>query len=269
MLGCCQASALADNVATKRSQFAAPPPVVPAEVETVRFADPRLPAVRVVRGMPAGAPPPPAPAAPAVPQFQKTPKNTEIVSFGDGTGRTVAVVRGSGFDGAEGTRVPLAGPVSRMRVETMRFSDPLVSTVSVVRGESAADLGLALFGSADDGELNRVAFAIDGVESGHGSNLAMWKYDLGGPQGPMQISAAAALDVGGGNRFDMRENRMLGRAYVALLYRRYGNWPDAIAAYNWGPGNFDAWVAAGRPMERLPLETARYLSRVLRDAFFL
>ena len=233
MLGYGQAPALADNV-TKRSQVAAAPSVAATEVETVRFADPRLPAVRVVRGRPTDAPLPPVPAAPALPQFQKTPRNTEIVSFGDGTGQTVAVVRGSGFE-SEGAGAPLAVPVSRMRVETMRFADPLASTVSVVRGESAASLGLELFGSADDGELNRVAYAIDGVESGHGSNLAMWRYDLGGPQGPMQISAAAALDVGGGNRFDMRENRMLGRAYVALLYRRYGNWPDAIAAYNWGP----------------------------------
>jgi soluble lytic murein transglycosylase-like protein len=50
------------------------------------------------------------------------------------------------------------------------------------------------------------------------------------------------------------------------MFQRYGNWPDALAAYNWGPGNLEAWIAAGRPTERLPSETARYVRRVLRDA---
>ena len=36
-----------------------------------------------------------------------------------------------------------------------------------------------------------------------------------GPQGPMQVSAAAAADVGSGDRFDETENRALGRAYLA------------------------------------------------------
>ena len=72
--------------------------------------------------------------------------------------------------------------------------------------------------------------------------------------------------MGGGNRFDLRENRLLGRAYLAQMFQRYGNWPDALAAYNWGPGNLEAWITAGRPSERLPSETARYVRRVLRDA---
>jgi soluble lytic murein transglycosylase-like protein len=97
----------------------------------------------------------------------------------------------------------------------------------------------------------------------------MWRSELDGPQGPMQVSAAAALDVGGGDRFDLRQNRLIGRAFLARLYERYGNWPDAIAAYNWGPGHLDQWIAEGRPAERLPQETARYLLKVLRDALLL
>ena len=83
----------------------------------------------------------------------------------------------------------------------------------------------------------------------------------------MQVSAAAALDVGGGDRFDLHQNRLLGRAYLAQMFRRYGNWSDALAAYNWGPGNVDLWIAGGRNPDRLPLETVRYIARVLRDAF--
>ena len=81
----------------------------------------------------------------------------------------------------------------------------------------------------------------------------------------MQVSAAAAIDLGGGDRFDLVQNRQLGRAYLALLYRRYGNWPDAVAAYNWGPGNFDTWVNSGRATDKLPLEVERYRDRVLND----
>ena len=58
----------------------------------------------------------------------------------------------------------------------------------------------------------------------------------------------------------------LGRAYLARMYRRYGNWPDAIAAYNWGPGNLDAWIGGGRPADKLPLAVERYRNRVLREA---
>src|SRR6266480_4578987 len=84
--------------------------------------------------------------------------------------------------------------------------------------------------------LDRVAIAVDGAESSHGNDMAMWRPDPSGPQGPMQVSEAAATDVGGGDRFDALQNRAIGRAYLLQLYGRYHNWPDAIAAYNWGMG---------------------------------
>jgi hypothetical protein len=138
----------------------------------------------------------------------------------------------------------------------------------VVRGStSRAAFSIDLFGPASAGELDRIAFAVDGVESRHGADPGMWRPEPGGPQGPMQVSAAAALDVGGGDRFDLRQNRLLGRAYLAQMFRRYGNWPDALSGYNWGPGNTDQWIGTGRRPERMPLETVRYIGRVLRDAF--
>src|SRR4051794_18539106 len=48
--------------------------------------------------------------------------------------------------------------------------------------------------------LDRVATAVDGAESSHGKDIAMWRPDPSGPQGPMQVSQAAATDVGGGDR---------------------------------------------------------------------
>ena len=114
--------------------------------------------------------------------------------------------------------------------------------------------------------LDRVAYAVDGAESSHGADQAMWRADPSGPQGPMQVSAAAATDVGGGDRFDPDQNREIGRAYLAQLYRRYRDWPDAVAAYNWGIGNLEAWVKAGRPADGLEFGVAAYLGRVLHDS---
>jgi hypothetical protein len=114
--------------------------------------------------------------------------------------------------------------------------------------------------------LDRVAIAVDGAESSHGEDRGMWRPDPSGPQGPMQVSEAAATDVGGGDRFDLTQNRAIGRAYLAQLYGRYKNWPDTIAAYNWGLGKMDAWVKAGRPPDKLLTGVAVYLRRVLHES---
>ncbi len=123
--------------------------------------------------------------------------------------------------------------------------------------------GAARFFSGRAPGLDRIAAAIDAAESNYGTNPRMMRADFEGPQGPMQISAIAAADIGGGNRFDLRENLVLGRAYLAYMQRRYGNWADAIAAYNWGPGHMDAWLHEGRHTDRLPAEVARYTGQVL------
>jgi transglycosylase-like protein with SLT domain len=125
-----------------------------------------------------------------------------------------------------------------------------------------AAFGAPQFASAD-GLLDRIAYAVDGAESSHGSDPRMWRGELDGPQGPMQVSAAAAADAGGGDRFDETQNRVLGRAYLAQMYRRYGSWPDAIAAYNWGPGHLDEWIGGGRPPDKFPAGVERYRNRVL------
>jgi len=115
-------------------------------------------------------------------------------------------------------------------------------------------------------QLDRIALGVEGAESSYGKNPAMWRPDPAGPQGPMQVSEKAETDVGGGNRMDVAQNRAMGRAYLALLHRRYGNWPDAIAAYNWGMGKLDGWIRAGRPSEKLLPGVAVYLQRVLRES---
>jgi hypothetical protein len=123
-------------------------------------------------------------------------------------------------------------------------------------------IGTAQVASAGD-ILDRIAFGVDGAESSHGGDPGTWRSEPNGPQGPMQVSAAAAADVGGGDRFDETENRALGRAYLAHMFRRYGSWPDAIAAYNWGPGHLDEWIGGGRPADKFPAAVQHYRNRVL------
>jgi Transglycosylase SLT domain len=215
--------------------------------------------------------------------IRKNAGNTEIVSFADPRQHPVKVVRGGkGLPGQTAAAVSGAAPEEPARrpirgdVEVVSFTNQLERPVTVLRGGPVEAIGadpataatspyLDLFAAAGGAELDRVAFAVDGAESSHGTDPGMWHPELGGPQGPMQVSAAAASDSGGGDRFDLRQNRLLGRAYLARLYRRYGNWPDTVAAYNWGPGNMDAWIAQGRPTEGLPLEVERYRDRVLSD----
>jgi Transglycosylase SLT domain len=111
--------------------------------------------------------------------------------------------------------------------------------------------------------LDHMAYAVDGAESSHGTDPRMWRAEPNGPQGRMQVATAAAIDAGGGDRFDEQQNRALGRAYLARMYRRYGSWADAVAAYNWGPGRMDEWIGGGRSIEKFPASVAHYRSRVL------
>ena len=214
--------------------------------------------------------------------IRKNARNTEIVTFSDKRLRPVHVVRGGPVVAAVSIAVP-GSPAQRpirVAVQVVSFAIPWMQPVTVLRGAPVARLdlfaarapnpgGFALFGAARAADLDRVAFAVDGAELGHGADPAMWRPELDGPQGPMQVSAAAAIDSGGGDRFDLIQNRLLGRAYLALLYRRYGNWPDTVAAYNWGPANLEAWIAQGRPPAALPIEVERYRDRVLRDGGML
>jgi hypothetical protein len=114
--------------------------------------------------------------------------------------------------------------------------------------------------------LDHIANAVDGAESSHGQDPGMWRPDPSGPQGPMQISASAATDVGGGDRFDLTQNRVMGRTYLEQLHRRYRNWPDAIAAYNWGLGKMDNWIKAGRLPDQILPGVVVYVRRVISDS---
>jgi Transglycosylase SLT domain len=188
----------------------------------------------------------------------------EIVTFGDLPARPVRVIRG---EADRVTAMPDSPrPTHAMSLQLVTFVDSQDRPVSILRGSALRGTDTELFGPASFADLDRVAFAVDGAESSHGADLGMWRPEPSGPQGPMQITAAAAIDVGGGDRYDLAENRVMGRSYLARMYRRYGNWPDAVAAYNWGPGNLDSWISAGRAASKFPPQVEHYRDRVLDDA---
>jgi hypothetical protein len=81
-----------------------------------------------------------------------------------------------------------------------------------------------------------------------------------GAQGLMQLMPETARELGVHDSFDPVENVMGGTRYLKRLLDRYqGDKRLALAAYNWGMGNLE------RNPDKLPRETARYVSQVLKQ----
>ena len=52
-------------------------------------------------------------------------------------------------------------------------------------------------------------------------------------------------------------------AYLRKLFNRFGNWGDALAAYNWGQGNLDRYKKG--ELTSMPTETKRYVNQISGD----
>lgn len=63
----------------------------------------------------------------------------------------------------------------------------------------------------------------------------------------------------GQDRFDPEDNINAGAAYLGQLYRQFGNWDDALAAYNAGPNR---WMRVKAGTATAPAETTAYVPRV-------
>jgi soluble lytic murein transglycosylase-like protein len=83
-----------------------------------------------------------------------------------------------------------------------------------------------------------------------------------GAMGLMQVMpgtwSALREDHGlGADPFDPRDNIIAGTAYLRAMLDRYGTVGGMLAAYNAGPGRYDAYLSEGSP---LPAETRAYVA---------
>ncbi|MBL7233234.1 lytic transglycosylase domain-containing protein [Komagataeibacter oboediens] len=101
--------------------------------------------------------------------------------------------------------------------------------------------------------------AVMQVESGRDAHAISAK----GAMGLMQIMPATwqglQHDLGlGADPFDPQDNILAGASYLRMLHDRYGD-AGFLAAYNAGPGRYEAHLVTGRP---LPQETRDYVASV-------
>jgi soluble lytic murein transglycosylase-like protein len=82
-----------------------------------------------------------------------------------------------------------------------------------------------------------------------------------GAQGLLQFMPATwAQYGGGGNVFDPQTAATAGAQYMAALFKQFGAWSLALAAYNAGPGNVSKY--GGIPPFA---ETQNYVSKIISD----
>jgi len=102
--------------------------------------------------------------------------------------------------------------------------------------------------------------SIYSAESSRGKNLVSPK----GALGPFQFMPGTAADYGlhGKDVFDLNKSASAAASYLHNLMKMFnGNLQDAVAAYNWGPGN-----VMRKGLSSMPKETSDYLRRVLGSA---
>lgn len=80
-----------------------------------------------------------------------------------------------------------------------------------------------------------------------------------GAQGIAQFMPATARELGIDPLNPAQAINAAG-LYLARLYRMFGNWSEALAAYNWGMGNVQR-----KGLGSAPRETRNYYSQILAD----
>jgi hypothetical protein len=115
--------------------------------------------------------------------------------------------------------------------------------------------------------LDNISHAIALTESGdeHFDKNGKVKISPKGAIGVGQFMPGTAKDRGI-DPYDEAQNRAEIPKLAGELFDKYGNWDDALAAYNWGPGNVDKWIARGRNEDQMPAETRNYISDTIRRA---
>lgn len=147
----------------------------------------------------------------------------------------------------KGTLAPLGSPENLSVVNTGNMPGP---TKQAIINEATAqnvppELALAVAMTESDGN--------------HGISDSK-----AGAQGLFQLMPGTAKELGVNAR-DMAQNIRGGVSYLKKMLDKYGgNYELALAAYNWGPGNVDKWLASGRGVsgQDMPAETRAYARTV-------
>lgn len=131
----------------------------------------------------------------------------------------------------------------------------------VVQAGGTSTVNAGVLSAPLNPDLDAIAARVAQVESGNrqtdknGNTITSPK----GALGIMQLMPATAEKLGV-NPYNKDENIAGGRAYLEQLYEKFGNWVDALAAYNWGPKKVELARAQGKP---LPQSVQGYVNSIL------
>ena len=90
-----------------------------------------------------------------------------------------------------------------------------------------------------------------------------------GARGIFQFMPNTAKEMGITNPHDPKQSIFGGAKYLAQLNKKYnGDQKLTLMAYNWGPGNVDAWLKTGKGTkgQAVPQETTNYLTKILNNS---
>lgn len=110
------------------------------------------------------------------------------------------------------------------------------------------------------GVPSQIAMEVAVQESGLNQNAV----SSAGAIGVFQLMPATAAQLGV-NPSNVQQNIQGGVQYLSQLYAQFGEWDQALGAYNWGPGNVsnavsqygDSWL------NYAPAETQNYVTSIL------
>jgi soluble lytic murein transglycosylase-like protein len=112
---------------------------------------------------------------------------------------------------------------------------PEPKTIALTNAKTGDKLDVALPQGAKYAPANVVRAVID-IESKGRFNVSGPSTKYGRARGPMQLMPKTA-EMLGINIDDPADNIAGGALYLKQMEQRFGSWPLALAAYNWGPGN--------------------------------